>query len=235
MVKKPWHKQVLRKAGDAAFPKLVPWVINTLKASVRVHFDVHPEAKALLKARTPVIYAIWHGRLFTTLFLKPRHDLVMLVSRSRDGQKIVKAARGLGFRRFIRGSSGKEGAIAAVRGIAQALAAGRSAVVTVDGPRGPRFKVKPGVIAMAAKSGVPIVPVTGSMGWMLVSPRRFWDRFFVSAPFGPVSIAFGAPIHVAEQDDPETARQTLETELQALTMAMDAHHKQPNWTLDTSK
>jgi lysophospholipid acyltransferase (LPLAT)-like uncharacterized protein len=78
--------------------------------------------------------------------------------------------------------------------MAKAIAAGSEIAITPDGPRGPARSVAPGVLAVAHRSGVPIVPigVWARRGWHLKS----WDRFLIPRPFTRVQIAYGDPITV---------------------------------------
>jgi lysophospholipid acyltransferase (LPLAT)-like uncharacterized protein len=64
-------------------------------------------------------------------------------------------------------------------------------VTTADGPRGPLYEIKPGVVVMARIGGVPIVPIAcaASHAWEL--PR--WDKFMIPLPFCRVVLAVGQP------------------------------------------
>ena len=63
------------------------------------------------------------------------------------------------------------------------------AIFTVDGPRGPRHKVKPGAVFLALLAGSPVVPVRVVMErrWIL---WRAWDKFQVPWPFSRCTIVF---------------------------------------------
>jgi lysophospholipid acyltransferase (LPLAT)-like uncharacterized protein len=76
--------------------------------------------------------------------------------------------------------------------------------ITPDGPRGPRRRVQPGMIFLASRTGLPIMPVGIAYArcWRLGS----WDRFAV--PY-PGSLCYGItaePIHVP----PDASRAQLE-------------------------
>ena len=90
---------------------------------------------------------------------------------------------------------------------------------TPDGPRGPRMRAKPGVVRLAMAAGVPIVPIT-----FAASNQRLldsWDRFALALPFARGVLAFGAPLELAADGDPEAARQLLEERLNELTGEAD--------------
>lgn len=94
-----------------------------------------------------------------------------------------------------------------VQQIVDYLTHGYSTVVTPDGPSGPAKFLRKGVLKMALKSGVPIIPVQTE------APHAFvffwsWDRKRVPLPFSKVTVKFGTPIYVTAETL-EEAEQTL--------------------------
>jgi lysophospholipid acyltransferase (LPLAT)-like uncharacterized protein len=85
--------------------------------------------------------------------------------------------------------------------MAEILASGRDVVISPDGPRGPAYRLGPGVIFLAQKSGAPVFPINleYSSSWRLKS----WDRFFLPRPFARVRVIFGEPHQVAATDGDE--------------------------------
>jgi hypothetical protein len=84
----------------------------------------------------------------------------------------------------------------------------------VDGPRGPRGEVKPGLILMAQRSGAALIPLLYATRhkWLAGS----WDRMQVPLPFGRVVARFLAPREVPRELTPEAAealRLEIEREL----------------------
>jgi lysophospholipid acyltransferase (LPLAT)-like uncharacterized protein len=137
------------------------------------------------------IYAMWHEYLLLPVYHYARPDIHVLVSHHTDGDIIAGICRNLGVP-AVRGSTTR-GAVQAVRGL---LRAGRDThlAVTPDGPHGPRRRVKPGVIFLAAELGLPIVPV----GFGLQNPWRLrsWDSFALPRPGNRATCVTGSPIHV---------------------------------------
>ena len=113
------------------------------------------------------------------------------VSRSRDGNYGAALFRHVGLKP-VRGSS-SQGGMRALRALLRELEDGNAAAVTLDGPRGPRYEVQPGVVLLARKSGVPIVPVSlnAPHRWQL----RSWDQTQIPKPFSRVELRVGAPVH----------------------------------------
>jgi lysophospholipid acyltransferase (LPLAT)-like uncharacterized protein len=68
-----------------------------------------------------------------------------------------------------------------------------SPIITPDGPRGPRFKFKPGAILLAQMSGRPILPLAyaASRAWLIK-----WDKFVIPWPFARICVVVGAPRYV---------------------------------------
>jgi len=96
-------------------------------------------------------------------------------------------------------------------------------VVVPDGPRGPRETAKPGVVALAGMTGVPIVPVAvgASAEWRVAS----WDGLRIPKPGARLVVAFGEPLFVPRDAGPAeraAARKDLESSLAALGWRVDA-------------
>ena len=90
----------------------------------------------------------------------------------------------------IRGSANQSGALA-LRDQHAMMKKGYSIVTTPDGPQGPPYELKTGVMLMARVGNVPIVPVScaADRAWYL----NRWDRFMVPKPFARVVIGVGEP------------------------------------------
>jgi len=203
----------------AVGPVLGAIAVRLLVATLRVRREEATVAP-LWAARTPLIYATWHGRLLLLPCLYGRRGAHTLTSRSRDGELVARWIRRFGLVP-VRGSSSRGGADA-VRSLARAIQAGREVVVVPDGPRGPREVLKPGVIALARLSGAPIVPVAvgASREWRVHS----WDEFRIPQPFARCVVRFGEPIHVgraADRAGEEAARKEVEAALRGLSWQVE--------------
>jgi lysophospholipid acyltransferase (LPLAT)-like uncharacterized protein len=175
----------------------------------RLHVERDVEA---IKTSTAVIYAFWHGRFW----LLPKHlghpGVTVLVSRSTDGEIIARILNRLGHH-SVRGSSSRGGR-EALSGLVAVLEAGRPVAITPDGPRGPRQEAQMGAVALAARTGCPIVPVGVSArpNWTLGS----WDRFQIPKPFARAVVVFGEPLRVPREGDLEPWRDRLQRALDSL-------------------
>jgi len=183
----------------------------------RVHGREHPQS--LSDARTSFIFVLWHNRILPLLYHHRHEEIVLLISRHRDGGYLASLAERWGYR-FVRGSS-KRGGEVGLLGVVRALQGGAVVAITPDGPRGPAERVKPGAVAAAQHAGVPIVPIaaSASRAWWLKS----WDRFCIPKPFARIDVQYGDPIVVAAgKDGLRAGLETVERALQAVTRGAPA-------------
>lgn len=177
-----WAEPVLARVGAV--------VMRLLASTWR--FRTHGAEHLRSLGRSPFIFVLWHSRILPLLWHQRHTGLVLLVSQHRDGGYLVDLARRWGYR-AVRGSSRRGGA-AGLLGIVRELQAGARVAMTPDGPVGPAEQVKPGAVAAAQHSGVPIIPVaarTKSAWWL-----RSWDRFCIPKPFARIEVVFGPAITV---------------------------------------
>ena len=180
-----------------------------------------PNTERCLAKGRPFIACFWHGRMIMMRAALPRGiTMHVLISEHRDGQLISRAVAYLGVA-TVAGSSRRGGA-AALRGMSNLLDRGESVGITPDGPRGPRMRAKAGAIKAAQLSGVPILPVSGTVGRRRI--LRTWDSFCLALPFSRGIIQWGEPIEVPRQADDaelERLRLRLEDHLNDLTAEAD--------------
>ncbi|EKE03199.1 MAG: hypothetical protein ACD_20C00234G0021 [uncultured bacterium] len=160
---------------------------------------------------SPVIYAVWHGAQLGLANVNPRKDTYLLISKSNDGEIITRVSTKLGYS-AIRGSMGR-GGTEALRTILRTLRVGKNVAYTVDGPRGPIYKVKSGIIKIAQMSQKPIVPLVPAGKRKIVA--NSWDKYQI--PFFTKWVTvFGDPIYVPKDindDEVEQYRLALENKL----------------------
>ncbi len=168
-----------------------------------------------------IIACFWHGRLLAMPFAYRGNRVKVLISRHTDGELIARVISYFGIG-AVRGSAGKEGAFSSFREMIAELAAGTNIGITPDGPKGPRHRVKQGIIELARISGRPIVPVTYAASKKKVF--KSWDGFVLPYPFSTILYVWGDPIYVprsARGEALERERLNLERSMVALTEAAD--------------
>ena len=148
------------------------------------------------------LLGIWHQNLFQGILAQTGLKYVVIVSRSKDAEPVAFTCRNFGHivkRGSSRNKAGVDkGGKAAMEEMVDVLKEGIPGAVTVDGPKGPAREVKPGIIAMAKKSGtvlVPYLPIAQSY-WSFNS----WDKFRLPKPFSKIIVYYGEPIQIGEED-----------------------------------
>jgi lysophospholipid acyltransferase (LPLAT)-like uncharacterized protein len=138
--------------------------------------------------------------------------LAALVSASKDGALLAAVLSRFGVEQ-IRGSSSRRGPQALLE-LTSHAEMGYDLAVTPDGPRGPRYVVQQGVIALGQVTGLPIIPVTCNMRWKVC--LKSWDRFQIPLPLSRCELVLNKPILVprqANESQREERRMELETSL----------------------
>lgn len=141
---------------------------------------------------TPIVACLWHDELFSCVDMIRDLKFMTLVSPNQDGQLLGAIMKPYGIR-VVEGSSTRGGAQALHEIIHTMHAEHYSIGLTVDGPRGPRHKAKPGAVWIAAQSGRPIVPIRTFYSKAKVF--HSWDKFQLPLPFSRMTTVFGAPWH----------------------------------------
>lgn len=169
---------------------------------------------------TGMIGVAWHNRLlyFAPAFpAETRRRTTAVVSASRDGQYVADFIARFGLR-ALRGSSSKQGA-AALRSAFAAIRGEEHVILTPDGPRGPRYKMKNGPAMLSSLTGRAVVPISlnASRCWSV----RSWDGFQIPKPGAKITLVLGDPIVVPPDLTPaelEPWRLKIEEALLAITV-----------------
>jgi lysophospholipid acyltransferase (LPLAT)-like uncharacterized protein len=211
----PGHKGVVVPHKPSGSQRLVAWTVflveRLVTSSLRCHWrDLSGLADA--QDGRPVIFCLWHNRLAISMIVHRRHPrkLAALVSASRDGALLAAVLGRFGVEQ-IRGSSSRRGPQALLEMTSHAER-GYDLAVTPDGPKGPRYVVQRGVIALAQVTGLPIIPVTCNTQPKLC--LKSWDRFQIPLPFSRCELILNEPIFVPREVD-EAGREEHRSRLQA--------------------
>jgi lysophospholipid acyltransferase (LPLAT)-like uncharacterized protein len=147
-----------------------------------------------------VVFALWHGQLLAPTYAHRHENMVTLASQSGDGEYIARMLDHWGYH-AVRGSSSR-GGDSALRELVRLVRAGRSVALTADGPRGPRHRLKYGVLQIAQLTGAPVIAVGTAVerAWTL----NTWDRFTVPKPFTRIRNVYSDP-QVIDRKARETA------------------------------
>jgi lysophospholipid acyltransferase (LPLAT)-like uncharacterized protein len=139
-----------------------------------------------------VIGPFWHRCVIPATWCFRGHGMAVMTSRSFDGEYIARIIERFGYV-AVRGSSSRGGSTALLA-MNRSLASGQIAAFTIDGPRGPRYKAKPGPVLLARMSGAPILCFYLAVDhpWILGT----WDAMMIPRPFSKVHVRWTKLIHV---------------------------------------
>jgi len=208
------------RAVSTLAPRLISAALQVLHWTVRCEYVGADELFRRWRAGEQTVIAFWHNRLVMMPLVYCGRDMCVLNSESRDGEIATRAAARWGVR-SVRGSAtrgGAKGFLALLR----AFRGGADLAVVPDGPRGPRYVAKHGVVHLGRMVGVPIIPLSygASRCWQV----RSWDGLVVPLPFARVCFVVGEPLQIQRDADEmmiEAARDELERRLNAATVAAE--------------
>lgn len=181
------------------------WVFKILNLTLRnkVYID------SSIDSNKAYLFAFWHGKQLLPSFLLQKHHntpMCAMVSPSRDGGMLSVYLKKCGFA-VIRGSS-RSNNIAALIKMKNKIAEGSSVGFAVDGPIGPIYEVKPGIVYLAQKYDLPII----IMGSFLHNPWTFnkaWDKFQIPKPLSRNVLYLDKPFVVPKDMSIEDACKKL--------------------------
>ena len=171
---------------------------------IRLTTKVKISGKEKLRKNSNHIFCLWHS--FVPLALVGATPLIpMTLDRARQAwmqhpiwyMKPIHVLLSLmGVKKIIMGSTGHSGRKAAEQ-LLDCLRQGCSTVMNPDGPYGPPFVLKKGILHLSFKSGVPVVPLRVSSS--SYCELKTWDRKKLSCPFSTIEIKIGDPIQVTQE------------------------------------
>jgi hypothetical protein len=177
-------------------PFFAAHLVKLLAYTLRVKYEGLEPVQELIHQDRRFILAFWHRRLvmmpLAYPFKRKGRGVAILASDSKDGERSTATWKWFGIH-AVRGTATEDGAKALVRMI-RAVRDGWDFGITPDGPKGPLQELKPGVIALAKKTGAAIVPVCVAFdsAWQL----KTWDSMPIPKPFATCTVRFGEPIAV---------------------------------------
>lgn len=145
------------------------------------------------------ILMLWHNRLAMAPFIlyryAPQFIYAAFVSKSRDGELISAVVHSYKAGRTIRVPHNSRHQ--ALKEVIQNLKEKKEVIIiTPDGPRGPRYEMKPGIALAAKETEAFVVPLnwTSSKMWEL----KTWDKLRIPKPFSKITISFEPPLQFKE-------------------------------------
>ena len=166
---------------------------------------------------TNFIVAHFHQDELALVNQRTNSNFCTMTSTSTDGELMTRFLNLMGYQ-CVRGSSTRGGSSALLQMVRLCSSNKFNPVMAVDGPKGPIYKVKAGVIELSKLTGLPILPVSIKYSSAFCI-QKSWNKAMIPKPFSKVTILFGKPIVVqkgAEKKEIEEKRESLEHELYRL-------------------
>jgi hypothetical protein len=203
--------------------RLIYAVARLVSATIRYRWE--RDSRQLPQAGRPYIFCLWHNRLPLSVMWyrqfveagRAPFRAAALVSASRDGAMMTRVLELFGIEP-ARGSSSRRGTQALIE-LATWAGRGHDLGLAADGPRGPKYEIKPGIVALAQMTRRPIVPVSYHLTRKLT--LKSWDNFQIPLPFSTCVFNFADPVFVPREfrdEERESVRAQIEAELRRLTV-----------------
>ena len=183
--------------------KMLAWFVKHIGTHIlslwfstcRVQIKGRDAHERFIKAGEKAVGGTWHrGAIFLVWYYR-RIKPMILFSRSRDGELIAGYAEKLGTIP-TRGSTSRGGR-EAMREMMKFMeqSGPRQAATVLDGPKGPRFLAKKGMLFLAKHAGVPLLPIMIS-AHPAITFKKTWDRSILPLPFSRVIVSYGNSIQI---------------------------------------
>lgn len=162
----------------------------------------------------PCILMLWHNNLVIAPEIlnsfAPNFLYAAFISNSRDGEPLAILTES-----YILGRAQRvphNNRHAALHAMINTLREQNEiAVITPDGPRGPKYVLKPGVVMAAKAADAYVVPFrwTASKLWEL----NTWDGMKIPKPFSQITVTFDPAIHLPQEQSQEVSIDLLSNAL----------------------
>jgi lysophospholipid acyltransferase (LPLAT)-like uncharacterized protein len=203
-------------------------VLKTILLTCRVRYINKKYIDEYLLGDKKVVLSTWHR---CTIYFMVKYGYLhpmALLSPSKDGDLLADFSKRLGFA-VARGSSSRGGKQGSEHLVNFLNSGGRIATTVADGPLGPALRAKPGLVRIAQKSGVHLMPLVWSATRVWVFTKA-WDRTIIPKPFSRIVIAASRPYIIpktAQGEEFDAYVKDMERSLNVMTREVDemvGHH-----------
>ena len=214
------RQRIILRLIIAAGSSFIRLIGPTLRVSVS-----REEGSQQTITQRPLVTSFWHACIIPCTYVFRDFGVRVMSSNSYDGEYMGRIIRKFGFV-AVKGSSSRN-AVRALLGLRRALQENWTVAFSIDGPRGPRHQVKPGPVALARSTGIPMSMFHMALdrAWVL----KTWDQLVIPKPFSRVLLRFGKLIPVpadATDEDLANYQQQLQDSLDRVCQFAEANvHK----------
>ncbi len=169
------------------------FLLRLAKASWQVECIGLDDIQQALDHQERLLVAFWHGKHVSLFPLVDGFHACILTSRSFRGEVIAGLCRRFGYHCIIldhhqRGRHLQE----MLDGLLQTH---RTLAIAVDGPLGPYHEVRSGLVFLASRLQLPVVPLSVAARHKIVIRKR-WDKMELPLPFSRVLLGAGKPLRI---------------------------------------
>lgn len=193
-------KRTLYRATTSLLSTFSAILFSIYQSTLEFRIEGEDHLRVLRTLKQNHIVAIWHTFVDAAVFYLHHRGLCIYSDHPRTeeyensyvhfvreiGLKTLKA---LGFD-VLDASLGKQSA--GIINFIKRIQTGTPALVAPDGPHGPIYEAKPGVIYMASKANSCVVPIGVGFSRRVVGSN--WDDLSFPLPFSRVALVIGEPI-----------------------------------------
>ena len=192
---------------------MLSWVLRLQRLTWRVHIEGREHLDRLYADEKRFLLCFWHGKYVPIVPLLEGYKACIISNQSKRGNVIVEICRNFGYQSAQIPDQPRHDSL---RLIGAVLSANRVGGIAVDGPLGPRGRVKSGVIRMASTLKFDLLPVSLDSRWKIVLNKR-WDRMMLPLPFTKIYLVFGEPIKMTTELHHEQVRVLADNLAEAIT------------------
>jgi lysophospholipid acyltransferase (LPLAT)-like uncharacterized protein len=199
----------------AILPRVAVLIMNAIGRTLRWEREGTEHLEQVYQQGKRAILVCWHCCTFASTYYWKRRGIIVMSSQNFESECLAGVLRRLGYG-LARGSSSR-GGLKALAEMARWLRSGKDAGFTVDGPRGPRYQVKPGPMLLAKRTGDAVVCFHVSLQRKI--QLNTWDHTQIPIPFSKAFILTAPPIYLsraANEDDLKSKITEMQHTLDAL-------------------
>jgi len=210
------------KLKTVLYGQLLVWATRLAPRILRLELHGLEHVRESVRQGRPIIFAGWHGHNFLTILSYSReiqklcqgtimvpdsdHGRIMEYYGSRTSLQVTTVNAALGPSQWARAT------ITMIKQIRK----GYCALLSPDGPDGPAYEVKPGIVYIGQQTKAVIIPASAAAS-RSIKLRKRWDEHLVPIPGSRAVVCFGAPIETILEDgqavDAEQLRETIKQAL----------------------
>jgi lysophospholipid acyltransferase (LPLAT)-like uncharacterized protein len=175
--------------------------------TVRFEVEGWENLQNIERDRKIPILAFWHNRIFLATYYFRFRGIIVMSSQSFDSEYVARFIQRFGFG-IVKGSSTRGG----VGGLVEMIRLTRKGFpmgFSVDGPKGPVYEAKTGVLLLAKKTENPVLAfsVEAENYWTIKS----WDKLQIPKPFTRAKVFITEPVNISnDTNDSEMKNRHLE-------------------------